>query len=104
MATVVISAAKVKELANAAITHIREERNKRNAEMLGKAMEPVTFLGFKLYQRSNVEADRYLKEIRWGFYPSMYARGDLALLKKLLLLAELGDPVTINEEDARALS
>ena len=102
MATIVCSAEKVKAAAQTTIDNITAIRKAEDERTIAKRMKQKRFI---LFGRTitREEAIKDLTEDRWSFYPYMYAWGDYEHAKKLLLIAEHGDPVTLNEEDARVL-
>lgn len=106
MATIVMESAKVIEACEKTITAIVSERNRRDNETLIKLMQKTMFSftrGF--YKMNRQEAYDWLWSesclSSWGF--SYYAYEDLEHAKKLLKLAQLGDPVTLNEDDTRVI-
>jgi hypothetical protein len=103
MATIVVSSAKVIEAAEKTIAHIKEVRAQEDAATLATAMQPRKFLWFNLRARTKGEAIKYLNDVYWNDWESGYAFGDVSKARKLLKLAQHGDPVTLNEEDVRVL-
>ena len=103
MATIVLPAEKVIAAAENTIAYIRNERNGEDEKKIAEWMKPRKFLWFKLRARTREEAIKALDNSdSWG-WRSEYAWGDLKHAKKLLRLAQLGDPVTLNEDDVRVL-
>lgn len=104
MATIVMESAKVIEAAEKTIAHIMAYREKENEKEINSQMNTRSFSfrrGF--YYMTRQEAIDYLNHSdTWG-WPCIYAWGDLDKAKALLKLAQLGDPVTLNEEDVRVL-
>ena len=107
MATIVLPAEKVIAAAENTIAHIRNERNGEDEKKIAEWMKPRKFLWFKLRTRTREEAinalDKHCTESWYGDWRSEYEWGDLKHAKKLLRLARLGDPVTLNEDDVRVL-
>lgn len=107
MATIVLPAEKVIAAAKATIAYIKEMRNELDEEKIAELMKPRKFLWFKLRARTREEAinalDKHYTASWYGDWRSSYAWGDLYHAKKLLRLARLGDPVTLNEDDVRVL-
>ena len=103
MATIVCDAAKVKAAAQATIDRIDAARIERDEAAIAKTMRTrhIGWRGF--YYPDREKAVKILDESGFMGWRSMYAWGDLEHAKKLLLIAEHGDPVTLNEEDARVL-
>lgn len=103
MATIVMSAEKVIEAAEATIAGILAKRDLRDEEQISRWMGPRRFLWIKLKPRTREQAIKALDgSSSWG-WRSMYAWGDLDHAQKLLALAKHGDPVTLNENDVRVL-
>lgn len=103
MATIVMEAAKVIKAADNLIARIEAERKRRDEENIADRMQPRKFMGFKLKTRTREEAIKYLDSIDpWG-WQSIYAYGDLGKAKALKLLAEHGDPVTLDQHDITVL-
>lgn len=107
MATIVLPAEKVIAAAEATIAYIRDERNSEDEEKIAEWMKPRKFLWFTLRARTREEAinalDKHYAASWYGDWRSNYAWGDFSKAKKLLRLARLGDPVTLNEDDVRVL-
>jgi hypothetical protein len=103
MATIVLPAEKVIAAAEATIANIEKVRKERDEENITNWMKPRKVLWFTLRARTREEAIKALDHSdSWG-WRSQYAWGDLKHAKKLLRLARLGDPVTLNEDDVRVL-
>lgn len=105
MATIIMESAKVIEAATNVINNIAAKREAKDNCYIDAAMQPRKFLCFNLKTRTKKEAIKYLDESDiegWG-WRSEYAWGDLDHAKKLLKLAQHGDPVTLNEKDVRVL-
>lgn len=105
MATIVCSAEKVKEAAEKVIAHILEKRKEYDEKAIANIMaRPRKFFWTRKpnpYTRE--EAINFLNKSDFFGWQSQYAWGDLEHARKLLLIAEHGDPVTLNENDARVL-
>jgi len=104
MATIVMGSTLVMQACNTTIERILTEREKRDENCIRKVMLS-TRIGawFKRYNPTREQAIDILdKGDMWG-WRSQYAWGGLDHAKKLLRLAQLGDPVTLNEDDARVL-
>lgn len=106
MATIVMSAEKVIEAAEATIAGILAKRDLRDEETIQKWMQPRRTFWGKVKTRTREEAikalDDYGNDSMWG-WRSIAGWGDLDHAKKLLALAKHGDPVTLNENDVRVL-
>jgi hypothetical protein len=102
MATIVMSAEKVIEAATKVIAEIEARRNVENEGMISEKMKDKRFILFGRTLTRD-EAIKELKDARWSFYPCMYYWSDLNHVRKLLKLAQHGDPVTLNEEDTSVL-
>ena len=104
MATIVCSAAKVQEAAQKVIDHILTTRKERDEEDIARVMaKPRKFFWTRKPNPYTREAAiKYLDSNCFG-WRSQYAWGDLGHARKLLLIAEHGDPVTLNEDDTLVL-
>ena len=102
MAHIVCSAESVATAAQARIDRIKRIREDRDETAITKAMLPHK-VWFKTVSYTREEAIKFLNEDNFFGWQSQYAWGDLDLAKKLLILAQHGDPVTIDEESARVL-
>jgi hypothetical protein len=106
MAHIVCSAEKVREAAQLVIKNIEETRTKRDEKAIARVMEKERVCWWKFWQPAGMTREQAIKWLdasdMWG-WRSGYAWGDLSKAEKLLLLAEHGDPVTIDEESARVL-
>lgn len=103
MATIVMESAKVIEAAQNVIEQIKAHRKARDNNAIAKRMarRALGWRGF--YYMNEEQAIKWLDNSDcWG-WRSCYAWGDLEHATKLLKLAKLGDPVTLNEEDIRVL-
>ena len=106
MATIIMSAEKVIAACENAIQVIQAKRNKIDEETIQAAMNQRMF-SFKrgFYKMNREESIKWVNEqsiwSSWGW--SIYAWGDLDHAKKLLKLAQHGDPVTLNEKDTAIL-
>ncbi len=94
-----------------AIENIKAERAKRDEKTIQAHMKKGrrVWRGF-WFKREEftrdaaiADLDRLAKLDMWFDWKSHYAWGDLDKIKKILLLAQHGDPVTLNDEDARAI-
>jgi hypothetical protein len=103
MATIVMESAKVIEACENVIAVIERERADNDEKRIRNVMA-YKHGWFKRYYPTREQAIEILDNRREYFgWRSMVAWGDLAHAKKLLTLAKHGDPVTLNEEDARVL-
>ena len=106
MAHIVCSAETVREAAQAAIKSIKETRTKRDEEAITNAMKNERVCCWKVWQPKGMTREQAIKWLdasdMWG-WRSQYAWGDLQKAKLLLLLAEHGDPVTIDTDSAHVL-
>ena len=106
MATIVMESAKVIEAAQAVIDSIEARRAKIDEETIAKAMGSKSF-SFKrgFYFMNREEAIYFVNHESWNSHWgwSIYGWGSLDSAKKLLKLAQHGDPVTLNEEDVGVL-
>jgi hypothetical protein len=106
MATIVMESAKVIEAATKMIANIKAERKTRDDKTIEMAMGFRRF-SFKrgFYYMNREEAIYFVNHegwtSSWGW--SSYAWGTLDAAKKLLVLAQHGDPVTLNENDMENL-
>lgn len=107
MATIQMSAQQVLDAANKIISKIDSERRKIDMVTISRAMNLVFRFSFRrgFYRMNEAEALQWVKQQAryggWGL--SIYAWGDLYKAKSLLLIAQHGDPVTLNEDDVRVL-
>lgn len=104
MATIIMESAKVIEAAEKKIAYINALRISRDEKAIARRMADKAW-SFRRgsYFMTRDEAIHWLDcSDTWGWH-SMTGWGDLAHAEKLLRLAKLGDPVTLNEEDARVL-
>ena len=103
MATIVMKAWQVIQACETTIAKIEAERLARDEKEIAIVMD-TKYGWFKKYYPTREQAINILKEaapfLGWR---SCYAHGDLALAKKLLKLANRGDPVTLNENDVEAI-
>lgn len=106
MAHIVCSAEKVREAAQAVIKQIEDTRTKRDEKAIARVMKNERVHWWKLWQPAGMTREQAIKWLdasdMWG-WRSCYAYGDLSKAKKLLILAEHGDPVTIDGESALVL-
>lgn len=101
MATIVVSASAVIEAAQRTIEAVKLRRDTENEKTIAYYMQPRKFLWFKLKPRTREGA---IHEARMAWeYPCTLGHDILIHAKKLLTLAQHGDPVTLNEEDCRVL-
>ena len=104
MATIVMESAKVIEAAERVLAHIKAHRDERDERAIAKRMARKAW-SFRRwhYWMTRDEAIAWLDASDMFGWRSCYAWGDKEHAEKLLRLAKLGDPVTLNEEDARVL-
>ena len=104
MATIVMESAKVIEAAEKTIARIRARQIERDEKAIARRMANKAFSfrrGFYFMTRD--EAIHWLDcSNSWG-WRSMAGWGHLEHAEKLLRLARLGDPITLNEKDAEVL-
>lgn len=108
MATIQLPAEQVQARALGVIDSILQARKDKAKTMIEVQMrQPVSvgFLGFKKKYMTEEEALNYLADFSYDFYlcQNVYAGNSLAKAKKLLLIAQVGDPVTLNEDDVSLL-
>lgn len=103
MATIVMESAKVIEACKNVISKIEAHRKARDEKAIARRMASRA-LGWRgFYYPTREQAIKLLDNSdSWG-WRSIYAWGDYAHAKKLLKLAQHGDPVTLNEEDIGVL-
>lgn len=106
MAHIVCTAEKVYESAKAVIKMIEEERLARDEKSITRVMGHERVTGWKIWQSVGMTREQAIEWLdtsdMWG-WRSGYAGDALDTAKKLLILAEHGDPVTIDEESAAVL-
>ena len=104
MATIVCSSRTVIEAATKTIAHIEAERAKFGEESIAKVRAKKRGW-FKRYNPSRELAIKILdNSMDFGMgWRSHYAWGDLNKAKSLLLIAKHGDPVTLDQNDARVI-
>lgn len=106
MATIIMSAEKVIAACEKVINCIEARRTKIDEETIDNA-KTLRMFSFKrgFYKMNREESIKWVNEqgwtSSWGW--SIYAWGDLDHAKKLLVLAQHGNPVTLNEEDTKVL-
>ena len=98
-----MDSAKVIKACEAVTAKIEAHRQKRDEAAIAQEMASRS-LGWRgFYWPTREQAIKALnRSDAWG-WRSIYAWGDYDHAKKLLLLAQHGDPVTLNEEDTRVL-
>ena len=99
-----MDSAKVIAACEAVISQILAHREKQDEAAIANKMASRS-LGWRgFYWPTREQAIKTLDNCDcWG-WRSIYAWGDLGHAKKLLLLAQHGDPVTLNEEDIIVLA
>ena len=106
MAHIVCSAEKVRQSAIRVINAIEETRTKRDETAIARVMKNERVCWWKFWKPAGMTREQAIKWLdasdMFG-WRSGYAWDDLSKAKKLLILAEHGDPVTIDEESARVL-
>jgi hypothetical protein len=104
MATIQMDSQKVIKAAETVIAKIMAHRENRDETAIARKMASRS-LGWRgFYWPTREQAIKALDNSDcWG-WRSIYAWGDLDHAKKLLLLAQHGDPVTLNEEDIIVLA
>lgn len=106
MAHIVCSADKVRESAKRVIKKIKETRFARDEKAIAHVMTHERVTWWKFWHPVGMTREQAIKWLdasdMWG-WRSGYAWDDLAKAEKLLILAEHGDPVTIDEESASVL-
>ncbi len=106
MAHIVCTAEKVYGSAKAVIKMIEEERLARDEKSITRVMGHERETWWKVWQPVGMTREQAIKWLdtsdMWG-WRSCYARDALNTAKKLLILAEHGDPLTIDEESAAVL-
>lgn len=105
MATIIMESAKVIEAATKTIAYIDAERLRGDEEAITHMMaKPRRNWMLQRYHFTREQAIEYMTNWSDGFgWRSIYAWGDRRKAKALLLIAQHGDPVTLNEEDTRVL-
>lgn len=108
MATIVLESDKVIAAAEKTIAHILAKRMSEDDKTATKWMQPRRTFWGKVITRTREEAIKALDEnaqnnLVWKCWRSRYAGQDLAQAKALIHLAKQGNPVTLNEDDARVL-
>lgn len=105
MATVVVSAEKVQAACLETILHVEAVQSKRDNELIDKVMQEKHGWFFWKYYPTREQAVKILDEDKYYFWGwrSSYRYRDLDHANKLLMLAKVGDPMTLNEEDCRVI-
>ena len=102
-----MSADKVIEAANKVIGDIMAKRDLRDEELIIGVMNKgyFSFKQMKRIKYAREEAIKYINDNSCigGYSWSYYAYGTLYDAKRLLKLAQHGDPVTLNQEDIAVL-
>lgn len=103
MSHITVPAAKVVEAATKTLKRIEEVRTRRDEECILKTMQEKTkyFFGRKLTREEAIQ--RLHDNYPYSQFPSCYAWGTKDRVSKLLILAQHGDPVVIDAEDAERL-
>lgn len=99
MATIIMESARVIEACTATITRIEKYRKDSDEESIQRIMGQTWHKWFKPYRPTREQAIKYLVDSdNWSF-PCIRGYGTLGKAKKLLKLAQLGDPVMLNQDD-----
>lgn len=107
MATIVLPADKVIEAATKVIADIMNERKKRDDDAIDNVIIYHKNFSFRkgFYAKTREQALEWISGqspfSSWGL--SIYGWDVLDSAKKLLKLAQHGDPVTLNEDDVNVL-
>ena len=99
MATITLPAKEVQAACKVTIEQILELRKIEDEKQITTAMKPMKVFGFNLWSKSREQSIKHLEEYRWGSFPCCNYGQQLQKAHKLLVLAQKGDPVTLNEED-----
>lgn len=102
MATITLSAQHVIIACNDTITFIEDKRNREDENDIARVIS-VKRGWFKRYYPTREQAIKILDSNGMFGWRSTTGGGDLDHARKLLKLAYLGDPVTLNEDDVRAI-
>lgn len=103
MATITVPAEKVIEAAKIVIADIKRHQAEQDERTIQRRMNS-RHLGWRgFYYPTREQAIKLLDEANFFGWRSNRGWGDLEHAEKLLLLAKHGDPVVLNEEDARVL-
>lgn len=107
MAHIVCSAKKVREAAQAIIDSINEYRSKMDEKAIVHTMQHKRVCWWKVWQPVGMTREQAIKRLDdvngiWG-WRCHTGYGDMSKARRLLLLAEHGDPVTVDEESASIL-
>ena len=106
MATIIMDSLKVIEAATNTINKITAERDRRDNNVIDRMIFDTEnrLFWFRRYTPTREQAIVLCNTSSdfWG-WRSIYAWGTLDHCKKLLKLAQHGDPVTLNEDDIKAL-
>lgn len=103
MSYITVPAAKVLEAANRVLKRIEERRAKEDEECILKTMQEKTLylFGRKLTREEAIQ--RLRDNYPYSRFPSFYAWGTKDRVSKLLILAQHGDPIVIDADDAEML-
>ena len=101
MAHITCTAEKVKLAAEATIANIIATRTKKDENEITETMGKKHFWSRKPFTRE--DAINWLDKNNFFGWRSEYAWGDLVKARNLLILAQHGDPVVIDEDSARVL-
>lgn len=104
MATIVMQADLVIKAAEAVIDKIQQYRQREDEETIQRVMKK-TFFGWKgFYKPNRQQAIDYINgDGRWDFFWSNRCGRQLHDARSLLLLAQHGNPVVLNEKDIQVL-
>lgn len=104
MATIIMGATLVMQACNTIIERIETEREKRDENAITRVMAQSRIgAWFKRYNPTREQAIEILDDRNLFGWRSEYGYNKLGHAKKLLLLAQHGDPVTLNEDDTQAI-
>lgn len=104
MATIVMQADQVIKEAEAVIDNIQQYRQRENEETIQRVMKK-TFLGWKgFYKPNRQQAINWINgDGMWDYFWCYSYAGKEDKAKALILIAQHGDPVTLNEKDIQVL-
>ncbi len=102
MSYISVEAEKVRIAAQSMIDHIESRRKEKDEGMITRKMCERKWLFWKGYYTREEAIDILLGE-EFTIFPSCYAWGDLDKAEKLLILAQNGDSVMIDNEEAYLL-
>lgn len=100
MATIVLDSAKVIAACKAKLELVQQKRKQEDEKTLEREMGKTYHTWYlKPYKPTREQAEKTLLSDSAANYPSIRGWGSISRCEKVLAIAELGDPVTLTDED-----